>query len=183
MTRRPYHAPTILDLAHLGLQANGRLRLRVAGASMAPLLREGDAVWVEPAAVTELRRGDVLVVRLAGDFVTHRLVGVDAQGWHTKGDNAAMPDPPFAPEAILGRVSAAERRGRTIDFRHPSWRLRNRALGWLGHWEVRLARLRGRSPASPPARPGVWARGVGACCRRLGRLLMAAPWMDPAAQS
>jgi hypothetical protein len=137
--RRPYEAPALLDLAQAGLQANGRLRLRVIGGSMAPLLDDGDTVTVEPVRPGDLRCGDVLVIRIDSSFVTHRLVTVDDRGWQLKGDNAARMDDPVPANAIVGRVIHAERNGRWTDFRTPAWRRVNRWLGRLGRWETRLA--------------------------------------------
>lgn len=73
--------------------------------SMAPSVRRGDVVLVDPAA--RPRRGDVLTYRRPGSGpVTHRLVGGDAAGGYlTKGDANRQADPqPVAPDAVVGRV-------------------------------------------------------------------------------
>lgn len=113
------------------------LRLRVRGRSMAPLLRPGDTVWMEPAAPSSLKRGDLVVVQRAGEWVTHRLVARSGNRWHTKGDNLRYPDPPVTGQAILGRVVAIERNGLRIELQGHRWRMINRALGWIGWLETR----------------------------------------------
>jgi len=86
-------------LARAGLREGERVRLNVAGNSMAPLCNLGDAVWAEPAVPASLRRGDVIVVRRAGGLVTHRLVALGDGEWYTKGDNARHLDPPVTADA------------------------------------------------------------------------------------
>lgn len=171
--RRAYHSPTVLDLAHDSLHSVGRLRLRVTGHSMAPFLHDGDTVWVEPLDAACLRQGDLVLVRLADDLLTHRLVAVDGAGWHTKGDNVSAADPPVAAAAILGRVVAAERRGQAVDYRQTRWAIANRVLGALGYIEVKLP-LHGSGPTARLAR-----RGVGVL-RRMSRQLVALPEPGPA---
>lgn len=179
--RRPYEAPALLDLAQAGLQAKGRLRLRVVGGSMAPLLDDGDTVTVEPVQPGDLCRGDVLVIRIASSFVTHRLVMVDDRGWQLKGDNAAQMDDPVPTGAIVGRVIHAERSGRWTDFRTPAWRRVNRWLGNLGRWESRLAPApssRASRAGKPPAvsRPLIVSgRMLRPLIRRLARALIMLP--------
>ena len=127
-----------LDLARAGLREGERVRLNVAGNSMAPLLRPGDAVWAEPALPASLRRGDVIVVRRAGGLVTHRLVALGDGEWYTKGDNARHLDPPVTADAILGRVVAIERGGDRIELRGRQWAIVSRVLGLASWWQARL---------------------------------------------
>lgn len=108
------------------------LRLRVRGHSMAPLLRSGDVVWVEPVAPSALRRGDLVVVQRQGAWITHRLIARRGDRWYTKGDGLCHPDPAVPGEAILGRVIAIERDGSRIELRQRRWRVIHRILGWWG---------------------------------------------------
>ncbi|MCE7938124.1 hypothetical protein DCC79_00865 [bacterium] len=170
--RRPYHSPTVLDLAHASLRENGRLRLRVVGHSMAPLLHDGDLVWVEPMPAKRLQCGDLVLVRLAEDLLTHRLIAVDSQGWHTKGDNVGEADPPVAAAAILGKVVSAERRGRMLDFRQTRWTMANRLVGASSSLERRL----GARAEGPAARLARLSAGV---LRRLTRQLVRLPTLRP----
>lgn len=45
------------------------LRLRVRGDSMVPLLRPGDAVWVEPVMPSALKWGGLVVVQREGSWI------------------------------------------------------------------------------------------------------------------
>ena len=130
-----------LELARAGLSDGERVRLNVAGNSMAPLLHGGDAVWAEPVLPASLRRGDIIVVRREQELVTHRLVAVGDGKWYTKGDNARHLDPPMTADAILGRVVAIERRGRRIELRGRRWAIVSRLLGFASWWQARLFRV------------------------------------------
>lgn len=146
----PFSAPTSLDATNFSssvaaytmlsasLQAGLRVRLLVNGSSMLPLARTHDAVWVEWCDPARLRRGDIIVVRYRDELLTHRLIAVDAHGWHTKGDNCRSIDPPTDRQAIVGYVAAVERDGALIDLRCTKWTLLNALLGWSGAAERRL---------------------------------------------
>lgn len=148
---------TARELSASALASGGSLRLRVNGASMLPLLRPGDVVWVEPVEEAALRLGDVVLVRRAADFVTHRLVERTPDEWIAKGDNLAAPDPAVSGQDILGRVYHVERAGRRIEENRSGWKPLNRRIGrlaasqyaiWkaLRHRPVRAARLQAALP-------------------------------------
>jgi len=129
-----------LDLARVETGQDGRLGLHVVSCSMLPLLRPGDLVQVRRMPVEALRQGDVIVVNSAGNPITHRLVMVDAQGWHTKGDSCTFADPPVPAEAIWGRVVSVERGDTCLDLQNRRWSLVNRCVGALSCWQVQVAR-------------------------------------------
>lgn len=96
------------------LRDGRRVSLAVGGVSMAPLMRAGDRVVLEP--VDRVGRGDV-VARLAGDrLLIHRVVAVVAGTPLTRGDSATEPDPPLGDAELLGRVCRVERSGRAVGF-------------------------------------------------------------------
>lgn len=166
-----------LDITRAGLSVRNQLRLHVVGWSMMPLLRPGDAVWVEPAGPASLRRGDLVVTWRGGELVTHRLVAVDHRGWHTKGDSQRHADSPVVAEAVLGRITAIEREGNRIELDSRRWRTINCWLGWLGWWEARLLQVGRRLKVRVPgAEPRLWtsvlASLITAPFRVLTRLLL-----------
>lgn len=119
MTRVPHRPPRldriteippdrIVALARVVLGAGAALRFRARGQSMAPAIRDGDEVEVEPPPFG-LRVGDILMVQAAdGSFLLHRLVRVETGCGNpivrTKGDRVASPDEPVPSTAVLGRV-------------------------------------------------------------------------------
>lgn len=81
--------------------------LVITSGSMGPLIQEGDVVLVDPAERTDtLGVGTVITYRQQGRFeqvVTHRIVGLDDEGYRTKGDANQDPDAGLVHEdQILG---------------------------------------------------------------------------------
>ena len=121
-----------------GLLVNGaRARFVARGTSMAPAIRDGDAVTVE-AVAGSLAAGDVVAVRetRSNRLLVHRLVERTPGGWRTKGDSLAQPDGVVPDANVLGRVIRVE----------SSWRSRYR--GAL----MRVARMARRLLPGMPGR-------------------------------
>ena len=84
------------------------LAVTVRGECMAPRLRDGDRVAVAPA-----RRywpGDIVAFHTPqGRLALHRLLGYRLAAGRlacvTRGDRCGLPDPPLAPERLLGRAA------------------------------------------------------------------------------
>jgi signal peptidase I len=104
---------------------------------MRPLIREGDLVNVIPTNYEQLRVGDIILARTArsnNHLLMHRLIRKFQRNGRpalvTQGDAAWYPDPPMAPDDILGKVLAVKRDKKLICLDR-GWR---RKLGWiLGH--------------------------------------------------
>jgi hypothetical protein len=119
----------------------GALHVSYSGPSMNPILREPDLLEVAPYEGRPVRRGDVVYfrppARERGESgrlpVVHRVIQVDAQGGvRTRGDANRSADPYcLRPDAIIGRVVAAQRGGRR----------RRIAGGRRGLWVGRAGRL------------------------------------------
>jgi hypothetical protein len=87
----------------------------VAGTSMEPALREGDAIGVERCGAGRLRLGDLAVIDLpAAGLVVHRVVWLGRTGVRTRGDGSGTMDPPIPADRVLGRVVTARRHGRDV---------------------------------------------------------------------
>jgi len=128
------------------LLAQGRVvRMRVQGWSMHPALREGDVVWLEPAAAERVHLGDVVLYRTTdGRPVIHRVCRRIRKGkrlhLYLEGDRGAVPGEWVEGEQVLGRVVRCERAGAAIPFRGLLARLR--ACAFLAR--STLARSRAR---------------------------------------
>jgi signal peptidase I len=118
--------------------ATAALRLTVTSDSMRPLLRAGDAVAVQPIDPHALQPGEVIVVQRGGEWITHRLVAVDARGWHTHGDNTRYTDAVVSADHIVGRVIAIERGDHTIDLRQPRWRAIDRRINRVQRLQLQV---------------------------------------------
>lgn len=130
-----------------------RLRLRVDGDSMMPLVQPGDVMLVEPVLGADLRRGDVVAIcRPSGDVVTHRVVALRDDGYVTKGDNRRHADPVWSETDLLGRVTAIERGARYIDLNERRRHVTNGVVGWSSWLELHLFRAARRVRRYMPVR-------------------------------
>jgi hypothetical protein len=89
------------------LRGGRACELTLRGDSMAPLVRDGDVVCVEPGAA---RPGELVLAERDGRLVTHRLVSLAAGVAVTRGDACRGDDPPVPATALLGRVVRIKRR-------------------------------------------------------------------------
>lgn len=137
-------------------EADGVLRLTVTSDSMRPLLRAGDMVVAQPVDPNALQPGEVLVVQRGGEWITHRLLAIDEQGWHTQGDNLRCADEAAAADQIVGRVIAIERGSQTIDLQQAGRRAIDRHINRVQRAQRRA--LIGARPISR-GRPGLIRRG------------------------
>lgn len=112
------------------------VRIAVAGASMAPRLRDDDHVIIEPLHGSNARFGDLVLFRNAGGaLVLHRVI----RRWRrsgtihrlqTRGDANIRLDASIAPLRVLGRVRHIDRTGRDrIDLETGRERFRALAIG------------------------------------------------------
>ena len=87
---------------------------RVKGHSMHPVLRDRDLVVVREAALTSLRRGNILIYREdGGGYVVHRLIRKGKGGrLHLKGDGYGLPLEKAREDALLGKAIGFIRNGR-----------------------------------------------------------------------
>jgi len=123
------------------LEKGKDFRFEARGASMHPVIRDGDIVTVRPLAGGGTRTGDVVafVHPVTGGVRIHRVVGAGEAGYVLKGDNALCEDGAVARDAVLGRVVRIERGGRTVLLGQA---LRSSLLARLSRtaWFTRLAR-------------------------------------------
>jgi peptidase S24-like protein len=133
------------------------LHLTVTGASMAPMLRPNDVVWVLPVAGWQLSPGDIVVVQHGPEWITHRLLRTDSHQCYTYGDNLHTLDAPSPLTDIVGRVVAIERNGETVDLQRGAWQIADRLIRRSGRWKMRIL-----SAAYPLDRlAGSWRIGMG----------------------
>ena len=95
------------------------VRFRALGRSMYPTIREGDVLTVAPIAPNLVHRGDILLYRLEGGVVAHRLDRIDRghadRSYYTfRSDTWGSWDEPVLAEQILGKVVSVARSGRSI---------------------------------------------------------------------
>ncbi len=91
---------------------NGGLcvRFQARGASMSPVIRDGEMVQVKPVSTGTLRRGDIVLVKSDRGFRLHRLVTADCarDRFITRGDNGLDDDDAVRGAQVLGVAIAKE---------------------------------------------------------------------------
>jgi signal peptidase I len=128
--------PIIHELIGTNLSGQDQLRLRVTGHSMAPFLRPGDYVLVKSVPFELIHCGDILVTQRVDGYLTHRFVGIDENGWITKGDRNRRADAPVRTQEIVGLVVAFERRKKLYSLGTRRRRIMTRLQGWSGWQEI-----------------------------------------------
>jgi cytochrome c2 len=104
------------------LLLEGRAVILVAGGrSMAPSIRDGASVLLEPVRALP-GVGDVVLLRSGDRLLLHRVVRRCAEGVVTRGDGAGGDDGLIAPEQVFGRAMAVSGR-RPLHLRPPFGRL------------------------------------------------------------
>ncbi len=114
------------------------------GRSMGGTFRPGDCLTVSPAALADVRPGDVVVYRRPnhqdnGEELVHRVVAAVPGGLVAQGDNSPRADTSLVTaDNLLGQVTHVERGGRirlvrggrlgllrawVLHARHPVWRM------------------------------------------------------------
>jgi hypothetical protein len=92
------------------LKAGLRIRFQACGASMSPAIRDGEMVYVKPAAEAHFRKGDIVLVKNDHGFRLHRLIRADAGRdlFITRGDCGVQDDPAVKRDQILGVAVAKD---------------------------------------------------------------------------
>jgi len=136
-------------------RARPDVRLRVHGESMLPALWPGDVVEIASCSLEDVRPGEIVLAVREDRLFLHRLVSrCTPIGFRLRGDSMPASDPPYPPEALLGKLarSVGENRG----FSSP---VLSRALGMLfcrfGAARRLALRLHGRRKASAGAFPNL----------------------------
>jgi len=117
------------------------VRLVVQGKSMSPSLKKGEVVVVCGLTGDQLLIGDIVILQLEGELITHRIVARRTDGWYTKGDGSPRLDPLVRLEAILGWVEAYEHDGAVYSTRGGKRKLINSIIGSLSWLEGAIYRV------------------------------------------
>ena len=93
------------------LLREGRLVYRTKGTSMEPMLRQNrDLVIIEPP-VSVLKKYDVALYRRGGQYVLHRVIGVEDGVYRIRGDNTFVVERvPFG--QVIGVLTSFRRKDR-----------------------------------------------------------------------
>jgi signal peptidase len=102
------------------LYGQGDRLLSVQTASMTPVFRPGDAVYVKPLKSGEVRKGQIVSYRSLIDpkiTISHRVVGINDSQLITRGDALNQNDPPFGSDRLIGQgVAVLPKLGYVMEF-------------------------------------------------------------------
>ncbi len=130
--------PAFSELSAEILHAGKALRFRAHGASMQPLVRDGDVLLVRPLEKKPPTVGEIVLCRLpSGSLVAHRIIqktsGPNGNCVIIQGDAVSIPDGEIALADVYGLVCGIERGNRCINTHRPLVRI----LGWLAAYRSR----------------------------------------------
>lgn len=74
----------------------------VSTGSMSPTIEVGDIIFVK--LKQEIQENDIIVFKEENSFITHRLIKINENILHTKGDANNSEDKPILKEQVIGRV-------------------------------------------------------------------------------
>jgi|SRR5580658_378850 signal peptidase I len=107
------------ELADEVLRSSGRLRLRVTGWSMLPVIFPGDTLLIERANGESVGKGDIVLFHRDRRMFVHRVSAKSGSARDlqivTQGDAMPDPDPPVSGSQLLGKVSFVVRDGRCLE--------------------------------------------------------------------
>jgi hypothetical protein len=136
------------------LARDGTLWAREASSSMAPLLRPGDWVRLDPFEPAAAFVGMLVAYRSADRIIVHRMLAWNATGFVAKGDALPSPDLIVPWGRVVGRVAARRRPdGRIVDLRRFPWPALDGLLGRVATLAGRLCGHGADGTASPARRP------------------------------
>ena len=98
------------EITRVLLRGGNGIRFHARGASMSPAICDGEIVHVKAVVPTELREGDIVLVKGKFGFRLHRLVVADAERdvFITRGDCGQQDDPAVSAGEIVGIAVAKE---------------------------------------------------------------------------
>ena len=122
------------------LDADGEITLQAAGTSMEPFLRDQrDSVTLRRPA-RPLQKGDVpFYKRRNGQFILHRVVGKDTDGYILRGDNQWVTEHGVQESDVIAVLTKIEKNGRQHEMDGLYCRSYYRALPVI-RWGRRLCR-------------------------------------------
>jgi len=97
------------------LRQGRKLRVRVRGASMLPMLRPGDIAEIEACSLRDAAPGDIVLALRDSRFFLHRLVASCDGGFLARGDSMPVADPRYSANALLGKLARIHRAGKVIE--------------------------------------------------------------------
>ena len=144
----------------------GTVKLPITGKSMRPLL-----VWgrdtVEIVKCDKAKKGDIIFyLRDNGQFVLHRIIGTDENGYILCGDNQWVKEHGIQDRHIIAVVSVIERKGKVFAVTNIPYRIYSSV--WMAMMPVRKPILRFTRKVKPVLKKIILKLGLGKLFVKLG---------------
>ena len=144
----------------------GTVRLPITGRSMRPLL-----VWgrdtVEIVKCDKAKKGDIIFyLRDNGQFVLHRIIGTDENGYILCGDNQWVKEYGIKEHNIIAVVKSITRKGKDFDVTNIPYRIYSSM--WVMLMPVRKPILRLSRKVKPKLKKIILKLGLGKLFLKLG---------------
>ena len=133
------HHQLITSLIESELNVGDNIQFNVTSNSMRPILQIGDVIIAEVVNTGVIKPGDIIVIRRADDFLTHRVISITKDGWFTKGDNNSIMDPMITTESLIGLVKEVYKNDQKIVLESTRLGRVKGLLAKLGNLEVRAS--------------------------------------------
>ena len=127
------------------IRENGVYVSTTAGVSMYPMLRDRrDTIIIKPVN-GRLKKYEVPLYRRGSDYVLHRIVDVQPDGYTICGDNCMRKEYHITDHQIIGVLRGCYRDGKEVDMN--GWKYRLYCRVWVTMYPIRYALMRMRSVA------------------------------------
>lgn len=142
LSDKAYRLDELMPLFREQLALGNTVRFSPRGTSMLPMLRHGlDQVVLSPLP-EKLKKYDLpLYQRNNGQYVLHRIVGADGDGYICLGDNQFQKERGLSHEQMIGLVTAFSRNGK--EYSVSDWRYKLYCKVWYGTRHLRRFWRRG----------------------------------------
>lgn len=133
--KKKIHLKDIYPDIKENIDNGGTIRLPITGISMRPLLICGRDT-VDIVKCKNPQKGDIIFyLRDNGQFVLHRIVGMDEKGYILCGDNQWTLEHGIQDRHIIGVVNSITRKGKTFQMNNVPYRMYSSF--WMGILPIR----------------------------------------------
>lgn len=107
------------------LQQGGKAWITVTGMSMYPFLRENkDSVELASGSFETIKRGDIVLIRrMSGEYILHRVLYKNADSFYIIGDAQQWIEGPLKAYQLVAAVAAIKRGDFPINCNNLIWRI------------------------------------------------------------
>ena len=122
---------SIFPLIEEKLRAGGEVSFRPRGISMLPLIRQGkDSATIGPLTTTPKKNDVIFYRRPDGQFVLHRIIGKNKDGFILCGDNQFIKEYGVKESWIIGIMTAVLRDGEKVSCTDSGYKRYCKWLWW-----------------------------------------------------